>query len=156
MTPARSDEMADSPRRRESEREKKLVWGPSEGEWDTQQWHANPLGWWLAVGGVGKAEMKWWEKKKSWQLFDACAVWLCVCAVPCKWQQLCQSGGIRPTRGRVMGDYALMLWLCLDRQRDGDTQALFDIHLMRLFIRKFTDTELETLWWLDQINSFWK
>lgn len=65
VTPACSDEMADSPEEeRKREREKKKVWGPSEEEWDTQQWQANPLGWWLGVVGLERLERQKWNDEK--------------------------------------------------------------------------------------------
>lgn len=116
------------PRRRERKRNREGRWrrgesgAPLKLEWDTQQWHANPLGWWL---GVGEGEWRGWKgrnemmrKKNAWQLFDVSAFWFCLSAVLCKWQQLCQSGGICPICGRVMGDYTLMLRFRLDLQRD--------------------------------------
>lgn len=157
VTPACSDETADSPKE-ESKREKKGSGAPLKENRDTQQWHANPLGWWLGVGGMERLDRQQWNdvKKNSWQLFDVSAFWFRLSAALCKWQRLCQSGGICPTCGRVMGDYALMSSFCPGPHRGAVHRRVFDIHLMHLFISRFADSELETLWLLDRINSCWK
>lgn len=60
-------------RRRREGGGKKRVWGPSEGERDTQQWHANPHGGWLGGfggwGGMERLEKRRWWDKNSWQVF---------------------------------------------------------------------------------------